>query len=404
MSITARHRGNRWKRPNVWLGKLIPTLICIFGFYGYRLVLLEVYPLIKAHTPTVALLYLSWVNFFLGLVVFSYSLVYFHRKPRTNSLQVPAEVQQKRVVFACDEAGEPLRCDRDNCNGSYLSIRTRHCRDCQSCQVGFDHHCSFMDNCVSTSSTFNPFVTFIFYAVLLLVVALVPLAPLQYRAFREVIATTWRTEKMREDWWSRWYSWVGGPVWRYAGAIVLGYLQYPSVSIDRPFLVPGHRVKTLVRDGITYAYDESLYPRLATPTLSTLVLVAFATLIVGIGIGMLCMIILNARKGMSAVQVERTHRYRLQQRSGISTSHDARLRLWIPFSETDTTEGVEGGAVVMVEPDTPLFDFGPMENWKRLMGQNWWDWFVPTRIPPHDDTVVNPSILEHLLTEARKKQ
>jgi hypothetical protein len=54
--------------------------------------------------------------------------------------------------------------------------------------------------------------------------------------------------------------------------------------MDRPFLVPGHRVKTFVRDGVKYAYDEPLYPRLATPNLSTLAIVSFATLIVGIGI------------------------------------------------------------------------------------------------------------------------
>lgn len=141
-----------------------------------------------------------------------------------------------------------------------------------------------MDNCVSTSTTFKPFVNFIFYAVLLLVVALVPLAPLQYRAFREVIETTWETQEMKGAWWERWYSWAGGPVWRYAGAIVLGYFQYPAVSIDRPFLVPGHRVKTFERKGGTYEYDESLYPNLATPTLSTLAIVSFASLIVGIGI------------------------------------------------------------------------------------------------------------------------
>lgn len=26
----------------MWLGKLIPSLICVFGFYGYRLVLFDV--------------------------------------------------------------------------------------------------------------------------------------------------------------------------------------------------------------------------------------------------------------------------------------------------------------------------------------------------------------------------
>lgn len=142
---------------------------------------------------------------------------------------------------------------------------------------------------MATSSTFKPFVDFILFAVLLLVVALVPLSPLQYRALREVIATTWDTAEMKQEWWSKWYSWAGGPVWRVAGAVILGYRQYPSVSSERPFLVTGHMVKTFTRDGVQYAYDASLYPRLATPTWSSLVIVAFATLIVAIGIASKCL-------------------------------------------------------------------------------------------------------------------
>lgn len=255
-----------------------------------------------------------------------------------------------------------------------------------------------MDNCVSTSSTFKPFLQFIFYAILLLSVALVPLAPLQLRAFREVIAITWETKEMSEGWWKRWYSWAGGPVWRYAGGLVLGYIRYPTFAQHRPFLVPGHRVETFVKNGITYAYDVSNWPSLATPTLSTLAIVAFATLIDAIGLGstlyqfeivsrtklthvlfsrllVLLATYLNVRKGQLSVQVERARRYRRQQLESItspssSPKYDARLRLWIPLPETK-----EGGAIVLVEPDAPLFDFGTRENWRLLMGRNWWEWF-----------------------------
>jgi hypothetical protein len=44
--------------------------------------------------------------------------------------------------------------------------------------------------------------------------ALVPLVPIQLAAVREVVAATWSTDQMNKEWWSRWYSWVGGPVWR----------------------------------------------------------------------------------------------------------------------------------------------------------------------------------------------
>lgn len=311
--------------------------------------------------------------------------------------QAQLTILARMQVFACDERGEPLTCSQDSCHSSYLSIRTRHCRDCGICQPGFDHHCSFMDNCVSTSSTFKPFLQFIFYAILLLSVALVPLAPLQLRAFKEVIAITWGTKEMSEGWWKRWYSWAGGPVWRCAGGLVLGYIRYPTFAQHRPFLVPGHRVETFVKNGITYAYDVSNWPSLATPTLSTLSIVAFATLIDAIGLGSASLYVsksceiktyafsvsrslvllatyLNVRKGQSSVQVERARRYRRQQLESITSPssfrYDARLRLWIPLPETK-----EGGAIVLVEPDAPLFDFGTRENWRLLMGRNWWEWF-----------------------------
>lgn len=92
---------------------------------------------------------------------------------------------------------------------------------------------------------------------------------------------------------------------------------------------------------------------------------------------MLIAIALNARKGLSAVQVERIRRYRLKSKSG--SARDACVRLWIPFDRDRHGKVANGderlGAVVSVDPDAPLYDFGPMENWKKLMGDKWWEWF-----------------------------
>ena len=93
---------------------------------------------------------------------------------------------------------------------------------------------------------------------------------------------------------------------------------------------------------------------------------------------MLISIFLNARRGFSAVQVERSRRYRAQKiksLAGTPSNYDARLRLWIPFTEQGAKDQRLGGAIVLVEPDTPLYDFGPIENWRRLMGEEWWEWF-----------------------------
>ena len=58
------------------------------------------------------------------------------------------------------------------------------------------------------------FLTFLVLVLPLIGLAIIPLAPLQLAAMKEVRATTWRTEWMEQVWWSKWYSWAGGPIWR----------------------------------------------------------------------------------------------------------------------------------------------------------------------------------------------
>ncbi|GAA6058523.1 hypothetical protein JCM10212_006962 [Sporobolomyces blumeae] len=375
---------SKWKRPNWVLGKVIPALLVLFGVTGYRLVFSSV---CKSSI-------LSSIIVARSLMLHLFQIL--SRAPK----KAPRAVEERRVVYACDAAGGPMRCFQDDCDGSFVSLRTRHCRDCRRCQPRFDHHCAFMDNCVQ-AETFKDFVLFILYAVLLLGVALVPLAPLQLRAFREVIDTTWTSDALEQAWWGRpWRSWLGGPVWHYAGAVVLGFYHYPSLSTDRPFLVPGVRVRRFVRGGVVYEFDEPLYPALAVPNLATLAIVSFATLIALIGISMLVVISLNARRGFSAVQVERIRRWRANP-----TGYDARIRLWIPLPPADDPKGHANparGAVVAVDPDTPLFDFGLGKNWRYLMGERWWQWFIPTKPSHSDDFEINPTVLAHLQAVARK--
>jgi hypothetical protein len=87
-------------------------------------------------------------------------------------------------------------------------------------------------------------------------------------------------------------------------------------------------------------------------------------------------------------------------------------------------ENEEGGAVVLVDPSTPLFDLGPGENWRRLMGERWWEWLIPSRercvfsfmslvkpkLTPHlshsrvTDFEFNSTVLSDLGALARKQQ
>ncbi|GAA5828154.1 hypothetical protein JCM11251_002614 [Rhodosporidiobolus azoricus] len=362
----------RWKRANPWLGKAIPSLLLLFGLKSYKLVVTEIIPLLYRKHRIAGVVYGASIHLLLALTAFSYFKVYFESLDPPKQKEPPELIRAKRTIYACDAVGNPLRCYRDRCNGAWQSIRTRHCRDCGTCRAGFDHHCAFMDNCVS-ASTFKPFFCFLVYAFFLLLSTLALLAPLQYRVAREVYQQTWRSDLLYRKWWNRKRSWAGGPVYRYVGGLFLGFLHYPTIASDRPLFVEGVTTHVFRQDSLTFAYDVPLYPSLAVPSLNTFLLVGFALMICAIAVAMVLVIYRNSRTGLSAVQLERARRWRLQQLQA-NPEYDARLRLWVPLP---VEECVEGGAVVLVEPGMPLFDLGAEENWTRLVGKRWWDWLLP---------------------------
>lgn len=77
----------------------------------------------------------------------------------------------------------------------------------------YDRSCPFMDSCIATD-TIKPFFTFLVFVLPLIGFAIIPLVPLQLAAVKEIIAATWSEAWMENIWWSHWYSWAGGPVWR----------------------------------------------------------------------------------------------------------------------------------------------------------------------------------------------
>ncbi|TNY21652.1 Proteophosphoglycan ppg4 [Rhodotorula diobovata] len=389
---------SRWRRPNFWLGKAIPLLLLVFAVRGYSLVVLEIIPFLWRRRPAIAALYATAVHVLLLLTGVSYFSVYFLPLAPPREREPPAEVRDKRVIFACDESGSPLRCYRDSCSGAWQSLRTRHCRDCGVCRPQFDHHCSFVNNCVC-GPTLKPFACFLAYAAALLLVALVPFAPLQWRACQAVVREMWWSDEMRDAWWSGWRGWIGGPVYRYSGALLLAYRQCQRTALERPLLVPDTRVVTVRNhEGNTETREVPLYPHLATPTLSMLFVTFFATLISIIAVVMLYVVMRNARRGMTSVQGERIKLHSATSTTGTGT-YDARTRLWVPLPGA----GAGAGTVVLIDPDVPLFDLGAEENSKRLMGSEWWQWAIPWVPSRVSDQELNPDVVKELEARARKQ-
>lgn len=385
---TTSLRGNsRLRRPNVWLGKAIPLILLIFVWKGWELVLFQIIPHVAARHPRLGPLYAFVMHAALAMTLLSYFKVYLHSQAPPRETQPPAEVIAKRVIFACDESGAPLRCYRDSCGGAWQAIRTRHCRDCGTCRPLFDHHCAFMDNCID-AETHKAFFCFVAYAAVVLGLGLLPLAPPQWVALRKVVRETWSSDVMVKKWWSRWYSWLGGPVWRYLGAILLGYRQH------RTALETTHDPNVDTPRASEYELDY-----LSVPRLSTLAITAATALILLIALSMVFVVLRNASRGLSTVQVERARAYHNQTKRaplGLVPRYDARLRLWVP------TDDIGGGAISLVEPNIPLFDFGRRENLRRAFGDRWWKWCLPSMSVAHSDLDFNPTIRAELQKRAQK--
>lgn len=73
------------------------------------------------------------------------------------------------------------------------------------------------------------------------------------------------------------------------------------------------------------------------------------------------------------MQLERIRRWGAETKKAAKRAEggrDGRIKLWVPLEEH-----AEGGEVILVNSLASLFDFGPAENWRRVMGGPWWQWF-----------------------------
>lgn len=227
-------------RANNVLGKVFVPFILSLIIFGWRLATLEIgygYLVLALGRRFIGWLYIVQFQLCFVYLLVCFWAVYFgsrrpvQRRSAMGTSVLPPAVARQKVVYACDEVGEPARCRLDGCAGSFLSTRTRHCRDCGECRwaiflglsctresdtrrrPGFDHHCPFVDSCIY-GSTFKPFVLFILAATILIGLGVIPVLKPFYNSLLAVRKYTWDTDYMHRIWWSRWYSWLGGPIWR----------------------------------------------------------------------------------------------------------------------------------------------------------------------------------------------
>lgn len=178
--------------------------------------------------------------------------------------------------------------------------------------------------------------------------------------FSLVKAQQWRSEAMYYWWWSRWISWLGGPIYRYFVATVISYWLYTP--------------------------DEALPLDMYPPQVSggpMVYTVCGAILAV-----MVCILeyytLRNMLNGITWIEDRRLRYISPAQPAGamqpqtapIQTSPGQSERLvWVPdLSQSVDSTGVYAGSVLQVPYDAKLYNRGRAENWRSIFGRTWFDY------------------------------
>ncbi|KAG0142229.1 hypothetical protein CROQUDRAFT_50635 [Cronartium quercuum f. sp. fusiforme G11] len=351
-------------RPNAVLGRIVPILMATFMALGSRLVLTEVCPFIINELGMSFVGRLYQATFLIIFTLVSALYLWIYLQPQTHSsppARIPEAVQRKLIVYeVSDSLGTPSICDL--CGGRLKPLRSRHCLDCGSCKTGFDHHCVWFSTCITASTTLKPFIQILLLAPILLFLGALPIVQIVRGQVAEVVRLTWTNgpsgDLLRTIWWTPWWGWAGGPGWRYAGGLVLGYWHYHSLRIQYEPMSD-------------LPQPDQKYLSLSQPTLSTLILLLVAFLVFLVTLALLAITIRHTiLHGRHTIDVERFRRWRPHHGKD-PAGWDPRVKVWVP-DRTGT-----GGKVVRLEPSEDVFDNGLIQNWQGLMGTQIFEWFVP---------------------------
>lgn len=259
-------------------------------------------------------------------------------------------------IEQCQLDGQPQRCWRDRCNGRIKAFRTRHCGDCGTCRVGFDHHCAWFDNDVTAAATLQSFIGFLISIPLLILLALGPIVPTAWRVLVRIQSFSSSDPEIRSLWWSKWYSWIGGPAFRWIVGFTLGASRW-SASIPHRMPHESPRAPILVAAGAVFIFVAAA---LATSSLTHL------------------------RYGKLTIDVERSKAYRKYQRQ-LLRMDSSQTKVDALRQKMDSLAPVQHFKVFWVDPvaaqrreesvslstDEGLLSHGgPWTNVRRLIGSS----------------------------------
>jgi len=195
------------------------------------------------------------------------------------------------------------------------------------------------------------FILFLTFATLAIMVGLLPVYSLAWRQIHLVTGLTWGEEWMYTEWWNVKWTWIGGPMTRYLGAVVVSYLFYDPDSVSR---LEGN-------------------PAGEAPISMTLLFFIFY----GTILGFFCIVmsvsaLSDVIKASSTIEATRTSR---RGKAGVKHLHFYR-HIQMPIVTGEDMSAGKGNSVEVQEipAKIKLYDFGLIENLKRTFGSTPREW------------------------------
>ena len=249
----------------------------------------------------------------------------------------PKNIISRSVLYECiDEDGSLAYCWQGDCNGRWLPSRTRHCKDCRVCRVDFDHCCVFFGTCIAEGNLFL-FTIFLLTVAPTITLGLWQVTPVALQHRRIVMDQLWLSDLIYEKWWNRWYSWIGGPVFRWGAGLLYSFWLYRPINAvgEQPFLPP-----------VSF-----------TPILYTI----FGPLLSVFCLALAWVAIKNVLLAGSTIDTIRAAR-------GSGSKLDTRL-VWVLDKYGSAQEGEQVGKVYSIPKAANIYDFGKERNFRNFLSR-----------------------------------
>ncbi|KAK9893404.1 hypothetical protein P389DRAFT_175460 [Cystobasidium minutum MCA 4210] len=340
------------------LSLVIPPLLASFILYGWYFASRFIIPfLCRSYPGIICTIYTYTFHFLLATTTSLFLFIWL--SPNTHSeppRSLPRLLQVRRVpheVASLD--GDYNECWQDNCKGRIIPPRARHCKDCRVCRLDFDHHCPWL-GCISRD-TFKAFILFLGIATLTIAVGLAPVYPLAWWQYRHVMAHAWQQDYIYDLWWNKRYSYLGGPLYRYLGAAALAYYRYEhAISLKADDSV----IRDIPITGVLFFYS----------ILGT-ILAVFCTILFVNSLH-------DAAVATSTIETARTTK---RHKLGVSGDYACRYIQMAENAEHGSAGSLVTPEVRKIPTNIKLYDFGVVENLKRVFGRSLREYISPW--PPH---------------------